>query len=65
MNNPFNPNAILLVKLGSALVHADEFMSPGGHPLDKTTFDGLMQDAEVQEWIADMTKLALLPVKRT
>lgn len=63
--DPLNPNAVLLIKLGSALVHAEEFMSPGGHEFDKTTFDNLMQDAEVRQWITDMTKMALLPVKRT
>jgi hypothetical protein len=59
-----SPSPQLLIKLGSALVHADEFLSPSGHPLDKNTFDSLMKDSDVKEWIEGMTKLALLPVKR-
>lgn len=58
------PSAQLLMKIGSALVHAEEFLSPHGHPLDKNTFDRLMRDSDLQEWIKEMTDLALLPVKR-
>jgi hypothetical protein len=58
------PNAQLLIKLGSALVHAQEFLSPTGHPFDKAAFDGIMNDPDVCEWISGMTEMALLPVKR-
>jgi hypothetical protein len=59
-----SPSPQLLIKLGSALVHADEFLSPSGHPVDRNAFDTVMKDSEVKEWIKGMAKLALLPVKR-
>lgn len=65
MSDPLNnPSANLLIKLGSAIVHAEEYQSPHGHPLDKISFDTLMRDPQVAEWMADMRRLALLPVKR-
>jgi hypothetical protein len=65
MRNPLSPPATLIVKLGSALVHAADFLSAGGHEFDKAAFDALMQDADVKQWLADMDAAALLPVKRT
>lgn len=62
--DPLKPSLALLVKLGSALVHADEFFRPNRHELDKTAYDDLMRDAEVKAWIDDMTAKGLLPVKR-
>jgi hypothetical protein len=59
------PEAGLLIKLGSALIHAEEFLSPDGHPLDKNTFDSLMQQPDVREWIDGMNELAFLPRKRS
>lgn len=59
-----NLNLQLLVKIGSALVHADEFLSPHGHPFDKQMFHSLMEDPEVKKWVAVMTKDGFLPVKR-
>lgn len=64
-NDPLKPNATLLINLGSALVHAEEFLSPHGHPADKAAFDSIMlKMPEVRAWIDQMTALALLPVKR-
>ena len=62
--DPFRPDLKLLVKIGSALVHADEFMGPKGHELDKTAYDDLMRDAEVKTWLSDLTAKGYLPVKR-
>lgn len=62
--DPLKPSLALLVKLGSALVHAEEFMSPKGHPLDKTAFDDLMNNAEVKTWLSDLSAKGYLPVKR-
>jgi len=62
--DPLKPSLALLVKIGSALVHADEFMSPKGHELDKTAYDDLMRDAEVKTWLSDLTAKGYLPVKR-
>lgn len=62
--DPLNPGDTLLIKLGSALVHADEAMSENGVALDEATFRSLLIDQEVQGWLGAMHKLALLPVKR-
>jgi len=62
--NPLKPSLALLVKIGSAVVHADEFMGPTGHPLDKTAFDDLMRNAELQTWLSDLTEKGYLPVRR-
>lgn len=64
MIDPLDPSASLLIKLGSIIVHFDEFTSATGHPLDKQTADQLLKDEEVAEWLSEMTKLAFLPVKR-
>ena len=63
--NPLRPEARLLIKLGSAIIHAQEYMSVNGHPYDKTAFDVLITDHEVRDWIMDMGRLALLPVPRS
>ena len=63
--DPLKPSADLLVKLGSLLVHYEEYLSPGGRPVDKQVIDSLLADAEVVEWLKAMHKLAYLPKKRT
>ena len=63
--NPLKPDPTLLVKLGSAIVHADEMLDPvKGHHFDMKTFKALLADPEIQEWLKEMGKMALLPVKR-
>jgi hypothetical protein len=62
--DPLNPSAVVLVALGSAVVHAEEFFSSSGAPEDKIAFESCLKMPEVREWIAAMTDLALLPVKR-
>lgn len=62
--SPLNPPASLIIKLGSALVHADEFTSPGGDSLDLHAFRSLLADPEVVDWLDAMNALAFLPVKR-
>ena len=64
MNDPLNPSLSLLVKLGSIVVHVDEFLSPHGHPYDKEVITGLLLDQDVLEWLQEMNKMAMLPVKR-
>lgn len=64
-NNPLKPSIRLLVKLGSAVVHADEYFSTGRHEFDLIAFQQHLADPEVKEWIAVMTKSAFLPVKRS
>lgn len=62
--DPLRPTASALVKIGSALVHAEEMMAPGGHQFDKEALDQLLTDPEVRQWLDQMGALALLPVKR-
>lgn len=64
MSDPLRPELPVLVMLGSALVHAEEYLSPRGHPLDRDAFHALMARAEVRDWIDAMNVLALLPLKR-
>lgn len=64
MNDPLKPSASLLIKLGSVIVHQEEMMSDKGHHFDKHALDTVRNDPEVVEWLAKMTKMAFLPVKR-
>ena len=64
MSDPLNPTAALLSKLGSIIVHVEEFLSPEGHPLDQEAIKGLLADSGVREWLEQMHGLVLLPVKR-
>jgi hypothetical protein len=64
MNDPLQPNASVLVKLGSLIVHYQEAYSPTGHHLDKLAIAQLEADSSVREWIEEMTKRGFLPVKR-
>lgn len=61
----FKPPLSLLVKLGSLIVHCQEFQSGKGHQFDKITFDSLLADDEVIAWIEEMNSMALLPLQRT
>jgi hypothetical protein len=58
------PSPTLLVKLGSIAVHVDEFFSSKGNYLDRVAIIQLLDDPEIVAWLAEMGKLALLPVKR-
>lgn len=62
--NPLKPSVALLVKLGSIVVHADEMLGPSGHEYDKIAIQTALQDSELRAWIEQMTKMAMLPVKR-
>lgn len=64
MQDPLKPTATLLIKLGSLAVHAEEFLSPNGHPFDRTSVYMLLNDPEVAEWLQQMDKMAFLPKKR-
>lgn len=66
---PLSPSASLLVKLGSIAVHADELLTltPAamrGHEHDKIAIQQLLRDQEVMQWVEEMHKNAMLPVKR-
>lgn len=63
-NDPLKPSVSLLIKLGSVIVHQEEMISSKGHRFDKAALDTVRNDSEVIEWLATMTKMAFLPVKR-
>lgn len=51
-------------KLGSLVVHIEEFLSPQGDPFDADAIRGLLADPEVQTFVEALRALALVPVKR-
>lgn len=57
------PTISLASKLGSIVVHVEEGIGPGAHPFDLVALDSLVNDPEVQWWLASLPA-ALLPVKR-
>lgn len=63
-NDPLAPLPMLLCKLGSIVVHVEQFLSPQGHPVDKAALEDLLRDPEVQAWLDDMGRQALVQVKR-
>ncbi len=63
--DPLRPDMGLLIKLGSIAVHADEFTSLGGHEVDQLALRQGLDDPDVKAWLAKMTEMALVPVKRT
>lgn len=65
MSKAFNPGLDVLVKLGSIAVHAEELLSPTGTVADRFALSGVVSDPEVREWLEEMSKMALLPVKRS
>lgn len=62
--DPFHPSAALLSKLGSIILHLQEYNSPSGHPFDKNAMDALLNDEELKEWMIAMDQMAMLPKKR-
>jgi hypothetical protein len=65
-NNPLQPTLVMLIKLGSIAVHADEITEDEGHAahaFDMVALRQLIDDPEVKAWIKEMG--AYLPLKRT
>jgi hypothetical protein len=60
--DPLHPTVQLLVAIGSAVVHAEEYLSPNGDPVDRTAFETTVNQPEVQAWIKAMGPM--LPLKR-
>lgn len=58
------PPIALLCKIGSVVVHTEEFLSPSGHPFDRTEIERLLRDPDIIAWVKEMHMLALLPIKR-
>lgn len=62
--DPLKPDPTLLCKLGSIIIHFEEFMSNDGHYLDKDALDALLANDDIQDWLLAMEDMALLPRKR-
>lgn len=62
--NVLRPEMSILIKLGSVFVHVEEAMSNKGHNFDVLALKQLLSDPELNEWIKEMDKLALIPKKR-
>jgi hypothetical protein len=62
MTDPLTPSIQILISLGSIAVHVEEYLSPGGHPVDLETIKSLLSDPNLQDWIKDMG--VYLPLKR-
>lgn len=60
-----SPPASLLVKLGSIIVHFEEYNEPGAHPYDLQTAQQLLSDPEVRTWLTEMGARAMIPLKRS
>ena len=58
------PSLALMAKLGSIAGHVEEYLSPESHPFDRLALRGLIEDPEVRQFMDDMRKLALIPVRR-
>ena len=64
MMNALTPEPSLLAKIGSIVIHCDEFMSEESHPFDANALHTLVHDPEVVEWLQHMRTLAMIPEKR-
>lgn len=64
MSTPMKPNQGLLMKLGSIIVHLEEYIETDIHT-DLKAAQSLISDAEVVTWLREMTAKGLLPVKRS
>ncbi len=62
--DPLKPNPALLCKLASIAVHTDEMLSPTGHHFDRGALLSVLNDEDVEAWIAAMTKMGMAPMKR-
>lgn len=63
-SDTLHPSTMLLAKLASIIVHADEIHGSDGRILDVEVLLECLKDPEVQTWIKEMTAMALAPVKR-
>lgn len=62
--DPMQPSIAVLAKLGSIAIHADEYLSSDGWPIDRMSLMQALNDPDVQAWLAAMQARALVPVKR-
>ena len=64
MSTPMKPNQGLLMKIGSIIVHLEEYIETDIHT-DLKAAEALLEDPEVETWLEEMTAKGLLPVKRS
>ena len=62
--DPLKPSPAVFAKLGSIVVHTDEYISTDGHAFDREALEALLASEDVREWIAAAKAIALLPEKR-
>ena len=60
--DPLTPDLTTLIKLGSIVVHVEEWLSAKGHNFDRVVIESLLQDPGVIKWVKEMG--VYLPVKR-
>jgi hypothetical protein len=63
-DNPLQPSASLLCKIGSIVGHIEEAMTVSGHEFDLLALKALLADTEVQRWLGAMGAMAMIPLKR-
>lgn len=63
------PPAGLLCKIVSVLVHADELRESANDPhannIDRVALYSALDQPDVKEWVEEMTKMAMAPIKRS
>lgn len=62
--HPFKLTAALAAKIGSILVHVDEFTSSDAHQFDLATMQALIVQPDVQDWLQQLSAMSLVPKKR-
>jgi hypothetical protein len=63
MNDAMKPSPALLAKLVSLIFHQEEFMETA-NLFDREAAESIRQHPDIREWIMNMQKLGLTPVKR-
>lgn len=64
MPNPFELSPSLAAKIGSIVAHVDEATGADGHEFDVVAARALVNLDDVQEWLAELRKSALIPARR-
>lgn len=64
MIKEIQPSKEVLIKLGSLVVHIEEYLSEKSSEYDKITIQALLADQDLQDWVSKLDELALVPKKR-
>ncbi len=64
MSDPLKPDRALLCKLGSIIIHVEEYGGETGLEIDMEIIRSLLKDDQLQGWLFGMNEMGLLPVKR-